>query len=70
VDEQTLPLNQRQLGILTLLARGCTNREIAAQVGLAEITVKQHITVIFRVLGVENRSQALLAIRRFGLVPD
>lgn len=68
VDEQALPLNKRQLEILTLLARGCTNREVAVQVGLAEITVKQHITVIFRVLGVTNRAQALLAIRRFGLV--
>jgi two-component system, NarL family, nitrate/nitrite response regulator NarL len=68
LEEQTLPLNQRQQQILKLLARGCTNREIADQVGLAEITVKQHITVIFRVLGVENRAQALLAIRRFGFV--
>lgn len=67
VEEQRLPLNQRQLEILTLLARGYTNREIATQVGLAEITVKQHITVIFRVLGVDNRGQALLAVRRFGL---
>jgi len=66
IEEQTLPFNQRQLEILKLLARGCTNREIATQVGLAEITVKQHITVIFRVLGVENRAQALLAVRRFG----
>lgn len=69
-DEQTLPLNQRQLEILKLLARGCTNRQIAAQVGLAEITVKQHISVIFRVLGVDNRAQALLAIRRFGLISE
>lgn len=66
VEEQTLPLNQRQMDILKLLARGCSNREIAMQVGLAEITVKQHITIIFRVLGVDNRAQALLAIRRIG----
>jgi DNA-binding NarL/FixJ family response regulator len=68
VDEPTLPLNQRQMEILTLLARGCTNRDIANQVGLAEITVKQHVTVILRVLGVENRAQAVVAVRRFGLV--
>jgi len=66
VEEQTLPLNQRQTDILKLLARGYSNREIATQVGLAEITVKQHITIIFRVLGVDNRAQALLAIRRIG----
>lgn len=69
-EELALPLNRRQLQVLTLLARGYTNREIATQIGLAEVTVKQHITVIFRVLGVESRAQALLAIRRFGLVPS
>ena len=62
-----LPLNQRQMQILPLLARGFSNREIAIQVDLSEVTVKQYITTIFRVLGVENRAQALLAIRRFGL---
>jgi len=66
VDEHKLPLSTRQLEILKLLAQGRSNRQIAEQVGLAEITVKQHITVIFRALGVENRWQALLAIRRFG----
>jgi DNA-binding NarL/FixJ family response regulator len=69
-QELTLPLNQRQFEILKLLGRGYANREIATQVGLAEVTVKQHITVIFRVLGVDNRAQALLAIRRFGLVSE
>lgn len=66
-EEMALPLNQRQIQILPLLARGCSNREIAMQVDLSEVTVKQYITTIFRVLGVENRAQALLAIRRFGL---
>jgi two-component system nitrate/nitrite response regulator NarL len=70
LDELALPLNPRQLDILKLLARGHTNREIADQVQLAEITVKQHITVIFRMLGVENRAQALVAIRRFGLMEN
>lgn len=67
LEHHDLPLNARQKEILSLLSQGCTNREIAQQVGLAEITVKQYVSVIFRVLGVENRAQALLAIRRFGL---
>lgn len=67
MEEQTLPLSQRQLEIVTFLSRGFSNKEIATQVGLAEITVKQHLTAIYRVLGVDNRAQALLAIRRFGL---
>lgn len=68
--QPNLPLNARQMEILFLLARGCTNREIAEQVGLAEVTIKQNITIIFRVLGVENRAQALLAIHRFGLATE
>lgn len=67
MEEQTLPLSQRQVEIVNFLARGCSNKEIATQVGLAEITVKQHLTAIYRVLGVDSRAQALLAIRRFGL---
>lgn len=66
-EEMALPLSQRQMQILPFLARGFSNREIAIQVDLSEVTVKQYITTIFRVLGVENRAQALLAIRRFGL---
>lgn len=66
-EELSLPLNQRQMEILSLLARGWSNHEIATQVSLAEITVKQNITVIFRALGVENRAKAILAIRRLGL---
>lgn len=67
MEKQTLPLSQRQMEIVTFLSRGHSNKEIAAQVGLAEITVKQHLSAIFRVLGVDNRAQAVLAIRRFGL---
>jgi DNA-binding NarL/FixJ family response regulator len=67
IDQQLLPLSQRQFEILSLLARGCSNRQIAQEVGLAEVTVKQHLTVIFRELDVENRVQALVAIRRLGL---
>jgi DNA-binding NarL/FixJ family response regulator len=37
------------------------------RLGLAEITVKTHLTAIFRLLGVVNRTQAVVAIRRLGV---
>ena len=43
---------------------GLSNKEIARELALAEPTVKQHLVVIFRVLGVRNRAQAALAARQ------
>jgi len=37
------------------------------RLGLAEITVKTHLTAIFRLLRVVNRTQAVVAIRRLGV---
>lgn len=42
-------------------------KEIGMRLSLAEVTVKSHLTAIFRVLGVVNRTQAVVAIRRLGL---
>lgn len=61
-------LTARQLDVLRLLAVGKSNKEIARDLGMAEGTVKIHITAIFRALGVVNRTQAVLTARRQGLV--
>lgn len=53
-------LTRAQRLVLELIAEGRTNREIAVQLGLAEGTVKIHVTAILKALGVGNRSQALL----------
>lgn len=51
--------------MLKLLAKGATNREIARQLYISPSTVKNHITSIFRKLGVTDRTQAVLyAVRR------
>ena len=57
----------RQLEILALLCQGHPNKEIGLRLGLAEVTVKMHVSSIFRVLGVANRTQAVLEARRRGL---
>lgn len=60
-------LTPRQQEIATLLMNGHPNKEIGMRLGLAEITVKTHLTAIFRLLGVVNRTQAVVAIRRLGV---
>lgn len=60
-------LTARQQQIALLLMNGHPNKEIGMRLGLAEITVKTHLTAIFRLLGVVNRTQAVVAIRRLGI---
>lgn len=62
------PLSTRELEILRLLASGATNREIAAQLVLAEGTVKNHVTNILNKLGVSDRTRAALKARELGLL--
>jgi len=63
--KQVASLSAAQLRVLTALADGRLNKQIAADMNLTEGTVKQHLSTIFRKLGVNNRSQAILAIRPF-----
>jgi DNA-binding NarL/FixJ family response regulator len=62
------PLSERELEILQLIARGASNREIAATLFLAEGTVKNHVTSILGKLEVRDRTQAALKARDSGLI--
>ena len=53
--------------MLDRVARGLDNAQIAAQLDLAEKTVRNYITAIFDKIAVENRSQAIVAARVAGL---
>lgn len=66
-EDAARTLTSRQQEIATLLMNGHSNKEIGMRLGLAEITVKTHLTAIFRLLGVVNRTQAVVAIRRLGV---
>ena len=50
--------------VLELLATGLSNKQIARALDISEITVKAHVSAIFRKLGVANRVQAGLEARR------
>lgn len=60
-------LTERQAQVLALLARGLSNRDIAARLDLSEGTVKIHVTAILKALGVASRTQALIAVTRYGI---
>jgi len=57
-------LTLRQRRVLELLSTGLSNKRIARALDISEITVKAHVTAIFRKLGVTNRVQAGLEARR------
>ncbi len=61
-------LTMRELNVLRLLAGGKTNKEIGAELSIAESTVKVHLTHLFEKLGVSNRTEAIAAASRRGLV--
>jgi DNA-binding NarL/FixJ family response regulator len=66
-----LGLTQRQLDVLALLMRGRSNKAIARTLSIAEVTVKHHVTALMRALQVSNRTEAALAIARYGWqLPD
>jgi len=64
-ENATHSLTKRQKNVLDLMSKGQSNREIAEALNLAESTIKVHITAIFRTLGVNNRTQAVLHAKEF-----
>lgn len=62
-------LTQRERELLALMARGLSNQDISAELGIALPTVKFHITNILGKLGAANRTEAVLTALRHRLVP-
>jgi DNA-binding NarL/FixJ family response regulator len=54
--------------VLRLIGQGLTNKEIAAELGLSEKTVANHVSAILRTLAVRNRTEAVLRARDLGLL--
>lgn len=61
-------LTSREQTVLTLMAHGWPNREIARELGISDITVRTHVSHVLAKLGVNNRVEAALHALRAGLV--
>jgi ATP/maltotriose-dependent transcriptional regulator MalT len=61
-------LTNREREVLTLLADGLGNKQIAARLGISTNTVKTHLELLFEKLGVSTRAQAVAAGVRLGLL--
>jgi DNA-binding NarL/FixJ family response regulator len=62
------PLSEREQEVLSLIATGSTNKEIAVLLHLSPHTVKEHTSAIYRKLGVRNRAEATRQAQRLNIL--
>jgi DNA-binding NarL/FixJ family response regulator len=63
-----LGLTGRELEVLELVSRGCTNREIGERLYMSQKTASVHVSRILAKLGASNRAEAAASAERLGLV--
>lgn len=61
-------ITERELFVLQAVARGCTSKEIATDMGISERTVKAHLTSIYSKLKVDSRSEAVAVAIKRGII--
>jgi len=59
-------LTPQQVRVLMMLSEGLLNKQIAYELGVSEATVKAHVSAILQKLGVESRTQAVIASSKIG----
>jgi DNA-binding NarL/FixJ family response regulator len=62
------PLTPREIEILQYIAQGYLNKQIAAELGISEQTIKNHVTSILRKLDANARTQAVITAVRRGII--
>jgi DNA-binding NarL/FixJ family response regulator len=67
-DQPEPMFSEREREVLTLIAAGSTNREIAERLYLSPHTVKEHTSTIYRKLHARNRAEAVQRAQRIGLL--
>ncbi len=64
ISERLATLTPQQVRVLMMLSEGLLNKQIAFQLGVSEATVKAHVSAILQKLGVDSRTQAVIAASR------
>jgi len=59
-------LTPQQTRVLTMLAEGLLNKQIAYELNVSEATVKAHVSAVLQKLGVDSRTQAVILLSRIG----
>lgn len=67
-DEPIDALTARETEVLSLVAQGANNQEIAAKLFVREVTVKTHLNNVFKKLNVSNRTQAVLLAMQLKII--
>ncbi|MGH8157967.1 MAG: response regulator transcription factor [Rhodanobacter sp.] len=67
---QIATLTPQQFRVMTMIAEGLLNKQIAYDLGVSEATVKAHMTAIMRKLGVNNRTQVALIASQLAVDPE
>jgi len=63
-------LTQQQFRVASMVYQGLLNKQIAAELNITEATVKAHMTEIFRKLGLNSRTQVVLALGQLAVKPQ
>ena len=62
-------LTPQQSRVLTMLAEGLLNKQIAYELGVSEATIKAHVSAVLQKLGVDSRTQAVIQLSKIGAEP-
>ena len=69
-DAEIQTLTAREKEIVSLVAKGLSNKEISEKLYVSELTVKTHLKNIFKKLNVSSRTQAILVAINKGLISE
>jgi DNA-binding NarL/FixJ family response regulator len=67
--DMSMRLSRRQFEVLMKAVQGKSNKVIAKELEISDHTVKAHLSVAFRTLGVQNRTEAVYAAAKMGIQP-
>lgn len=69
IETRSSPYTARQTEILVLLAQGRTNKQIAAELGISDFTVRDHVSSLLRLCGATNRTELVYRCSHTPLSP-